>query len=48
MAFTVTVRVAVASVLESSNTRMVREVCKAHKMPVDEVNRALLRALATV
>lgn len=39
---------AVASALESSNTRMVREVCKAHKMPTDAVNRALLRALATV
>lgn len=39
---------AVASALESGNTRMVREVCKAHKMPADAVNRALLRALATV
>lgn len=39
---------AVASALESSNTRMVREVCRAHKMPADAVNRALLRALATV
>nr|WP_315491188.1 HDOD domain-containing protein [uncultured Rhodoferax sp.] len=39
---------AVASALESSNTRMVREVCRAHKMPADVVNRALLRALATV
>ncbi len=39
---------AVASALESSNTRMVREVCRAHKMPADEVNRALLRALAAV
>jgi EAL and modified HD-GYP domain-containing signal transduction protein len=38
---------AVASALESSNTRMVREVCRAHKMPADVVNRALLRALAT-
>lgn len=38
----------VASALESSNTRMVREVCRAHKMPADVVNRALLRALATV
>lgn len=39
---------AVASALESGNTRMVREVCKAHRMPADAVNRALLRALATV
>jgi EAL and modified HD-GYP domain-containing signal transduction protein len=38
----------VASALESGNTRMVREVCKAHKMPADGVNRALLRTLATV
>ena len=39
---------AVASAMESNNTRMVREVCRAHKMPTDEVNRAMLRALATV
>lgn len=39
---------AVASALESGNTRLVREVCRAHKMPADVVNRALLRALATV
>ena len=39
---------AVASALESSNTRMVREVCRAHKMPADVVNRALLRTLATL
>ena len=39
---------AVASALESSNTRMVREVCKAHKMPADAVNRALLWALVRV
>ena len=38
----------VASVLESSNTRMIREVCKAHEMSADEVNRALLHALATM
>ena len=37
----------VASALESSNTRMIREVCKAHKMPADEVNRALLRNLVS-
>lgn len=36
----------VAAALESGNTRMIREVCKAHKMPSDEVNRALLRTLA--
>ena len=39
---------AVASALESSNTRMIREVCKAHGMPADEVNRALLRTLAAL
>ena len=38
----------VASALESSNTRMIREVCKAHKMPSDEVNRALLHTLASI
>lgn len=38
----------VASALESSNTRMIREVCKAHKMPPDEVNRALLHTLASM
>ncbi len=38
----------VASALESSNTRMIREVCNAHKMPADEVNRALLHTLATI
>ncbi|MFZ3127743.1 MAG: HDOD domain-containing protein [Rhodoferax sp.] len=37
----------VASALESSNTRMIRDVCQAHAMPADEVNRALLRTLAT-
>ena len=39
---------AVASALESSNTRMIREVCKAHKIPQDTVNRALLRTLAAL
>lgn len=39
---------AVASALESGNTRMVREVCRGHRMAVDAVNRALLRALAMV
>jgi hypothetical protein len=37
---------AVASALESTNTRVIREVCQAHGMAVDGVNRALLRALA--
>ena len=39
---------AVASALESSNTRMIREVCRAHQVPEDEVNRALLRSLAAL
>lgn len=38
----------VATALESCKTRMIREVCKAHKMPADVVNRALLHALAAV
>lgn len=38
----------VAAALESGNTRMIRDVCKAHKIPADEVNRALLRTLASV
>jgi EAL and modified HD-GYP domain-containing signal transduction protein len=37
----------VATALESSNTGMIHDVCTAHKMPADEVNRALLRTLAT-
>ena len=36
----------VATALESANTRMIHDVCKAHKMAADEVNRALLRTLA--
>lgn len=36
----------VATALESGNTGMIHEVCAAHKMPADEVNRALLRTLA--
>jgi len=36
----------VASALESQNTRMIHDVCIAHNMPADEVNRALLRTLA--
>lgn len=39
---------AVSSALESSNTRMIREVCRAHQMPEDVVNRALLRTLAAL
>ncbi|MES2949727.1 MAG: histidine kinase [Pseudomonadota bacterium] len=38
----------VASALESSNTRMIRDVCKAHKIPADEVNRALLHTLSEI
>ncbi|MEI8156630.1 MAG: HDOD domain-containing protein [Burkholderiales bacterium] len=37
----------VATALESSNTHMIHDVCRAHKMPSDEVNRALLRTLAS-
>lgn len=37
---------AVATALESGNTRIIHEVCKAHGMAADGVNRALLRALA--
>ena len=36
----------VASALESSNTAMVREVCRAHGISSESANRALLRALA--
>lgn len=36
----------VASALEGCSTKVIREVCKAHDLPADEVNRALLRALA--
>jgi hypothetical protein len=36
----------VASALESGCTRLIREVCKAHKIATEEVNRALLRTLA--
>ena len=36
----------VASALESGSTRVIREVCKAHNIEADEVNRALLRTLA--
>lgn len=36
----------VAAALEGRNTKVIREVCRAHQMPADEVNRALLRALA--
>ena len=36
----------VASALESSNTTMIREVCRAHDISAESANRALLRALA--
>lgn len=36
----------VASVLETSNTRLIREVCHAHGISQESANRALLRALA--
>jgi len=37
----------VASALESGSTRVIRDVCRAHNIEADEVNRALLRALAS-
>ncbi len=36
----------VAAALEGRNTKVIRDVCRAHGIPADEVNRALLRALA--
>jgi c-di-GMP-related signal transduction protein len=36
----------VATVLESGSPKLIRDVCKAHRIPAEEVNRALLRALA--
>lgn len=36
----------VASVLESSHTALIREVCRAHAISQESANRALLRALA--
>lgn len=38
----------VARALGSHNTRMIHDVCRAHNMPADEVNRALLRTLAAI
>jgi hypothetical protein len=38
----------VATALETGNTRTILDVCKTHAMPADEVNRALLRALASL
>ena len=35
-----------ASALESGNTKVIRDVCRAHGLEADEVNRALLRSLA--
>lgn len=37
-----------ASVLESANTAMIHDVCRAHDLPAEEVNRALLRTLASL
>ena len=36
----------VATALESTSHRLIKNVCKAHQIPLNEVNRALLRALA--
>jgi hypothetical protein len=36
----------VATVLESGSPKLIRDVCKAHRISAEEVNRALLRALA--
>jgi c-di-GMP phosphodiesterase len=36
----------VATVLEGSSTKIIRDVCRAHGLEVDAVNRALLRALS--
>ena len=36
----------VASALESGATKVIRDVCRAHDLQTDEVNRALLRSLA--
>jgi EAL and modified HD-GYP domain-containing signal transduction protein len=36
----------VATALESGSTKVIREVCKAHDLATDEVNRALLRSLS--
>jgi hypothetical protein len=36
----------VATALESSSSRLIKNVCRAHKIPLDAVNRALLRTLA--
>jgi c-di-GMP phosphodiesterase len=33
-------------VLEGSNTKVIRDVCRAHDLEADAVNRAVLRALA--
>lgn len=35
----------VATALESTSHRLIKNVCKAHQIPFNEVNRALLRAL---
>lgn len=36
----------VATALEGSSTKIVRDICRAHELEADAVNRALLRALA--
>ena len=36
----------VATALESSSNRLIKNVCRAHQIPLDAVNRALLRTLA--
>ncbi len=38
----------VATALESNSTSMVRDVCRAHKLPAAEVNAALLCSLAAI
>jgi c-di-GMP phosphodiesterase len=37
----------VASVLESNNTKVIHDVCRAHDLETDAVNRSVLRTLAT-
>jgi c-di-GMP phosphodiesterase len=36
----------VATALEGNNTKVIRDVCRAHELEADAVNRAVLRALA--
>lgn len=37
-----------ATALECTSHRLIKNVCKAHHLPLNEVNRALLRALSTI